>query len=92
MKNKIGITGWLYSRQILHNKTLTLLDSPSVYASHGIKTVELCPPFLTVKSPNISMSCVGLWKAKIFPSEISQLIWETWLVLILRFDELILRA
>ena len=59
MKNKIGITGWLYSRQILHNKTLTLLDSPSVYASPGIKTVELCPPFLTVKSPNISMSCVG---------------------------------
>jgi len=45
MQNEIGIAGWLYSRQILHDKTLTLLDFPSVCASHGIKTVELCSPF-----------------------------------------------
>jgi len=67
MQNEIGIAGWLYSRQILHDKTLTLLDFPSVCASHGIKTVELSVvPFLTAKRHNTSMSCVELWKSKSF--------------------------
>ncbi|MBB16319.1 hypothetical protein CMK22_13685 [Candidatus Poribacteria bacterium] len=45
MQNEIGIAGWLYSHQILHEKTLTLLEFPATCASHGIKTVELCSAF-----------------------------------------------
>ena len=45
MHNEIGIAGWLYSHQILHEKTLTLLEFPAICASHDIKTVELCSAF-----------------------------------------------
>ena len=45
MQNEIGIAGWLYSSQILHEKTLTLLELPATCASHNIKTVELCSAF-----------------------------------------------
>lgn len=45
MHNEIGIAGWLYSHQILHKKTLTLLEFPAICASHDIKTVELCSAF-----------------------------------------------
>ena len=45
MQNEIGIAGWLYSHQILHEKTLTLLEFPATCASHDIKTVELCSAF-----------------------------------------------
>ncbi|SVE59013.1 uncharacterized protein METZ01_LOCUS511867, partial [marine metagenome] len=38
MQNEIGIAGWLYSHQILHEKTLTLLEFPATCASHDIKT------------------------------------------------------
>ncbi len=92
MQNEIGIAGWLYSRQILHDKTLTLLDFPSVCASHGIKTVEFCSAFFdSQKAQYLNELRIAL-EVQVFPYEILQLIWGTWLAQILRFDELILRA
>ena len=45
MNLEIGIAGWVLSGEILREKTLTLLEFPSVCASYGVKTVELCSAF-----------------------------------------------
>ena len=42
MQNEIGIAGWLYSRQILQDQPLTLLELPAKCVSHGVKVVGLC--------------------------------------------------
>ena len=45
MQNEIGIAGWLFSAEILREKTLTQLELPGIFASLGVKTVELCSAF-----------------------------------------------
>lgn len=45
MDNKIGIAGWLYSKEILREKSMTLLEMPAVCAAQGVEVVELCSRF-----------------------------------------------
>ena len=45
MDSEIGIAGWLFSREILRDKSMTLLDMPSTCTSYGVKVVELCSKF-----------------------------------------------
>ena len=45
MNLELGIAGWILSKEILRDKTLTLLEFPEVCASYGVKTVELCSTF-----------------------------------------------
>lgn len=45
MDLELGIAGWILNREILHDRTLTLLEYPAVCASYGVKTVELCSAF-----------------------------------------------
>ena len=45
MDNKIGIAGWLYSQEILRDKSMTLLEMPRVCAAQGVGVVELCSRF-----------------------------------------------
>lgn len=51
MQNEIGIAGWLYSAEILREKTLTQLELPAIFAAHGVKTVELCSAFFESQHP-----------------------------------------
>jgi len=45
MNLDLGIAGWILSKEILHDETLTLLEFPEVCASYGVTTVELCSRF-----------------------------------------------
>lgn len=45
MNNEIGIAGWLYSQEILKDKTLTQLELPALCAAQGVSVVELCSKF-----------------------------------------------
>ena len=45
MECELGIAGWVFSGEILREKSLTLLAFPAACASQGVKTVELCSRF-----------------------------------------------
>ena len=60
MQNEIGIAGWLYSAEILREKTLTQLELPAIFAAHGVKTVELCSAFFESQHTNYLNDLRGL--------------------------------
>lgn len=43
--NDFGIAGYLYHRQILHDKTMTLLELPAATKATGTEILELCSVF-----------------------------------------------
>ncbi len=45
MNLELGIAGWILSKEIIQDETLTLLEFPGVCASYGVSTVELCSRF-----------------------------------------------
>jgi sugar phosphate isomerase/epimerase len=66
MDNKIGIAGWLYSQEILRDKSMTLLEMPKACAAHGVEVVELCSRFFESQETDYlndvrrSLECSGL--------------------------------
>ena len=47
---EFGIAGWHYSRPILHDKSMTLLDLPGVVRGLGLDLLELCSAFFENQS------------------------------------------
>jgi sugar phosphate isomerase/epimerase len=45
--NEFGIASWLYNRQILHDKTMTMLELPAATKAAGASVLELCSVFFT---------------------------------------------
>ena len=45
MNCEVGIAGWLYSQEIMRDKSMTLLQMPAACAAHGVAVVELCSSF-----------------------------------------------
>jgi sugar phosphate isomerase/epimerase len=48
--NEFGVAGWLYSRPILHEKTLTLVELPGAVRALGLDILELCSAFFENQS------------------------------------------
>jgi len=43
--SEFGIASWLFNRQILHDKTMTMLDLPAATKAAGLSVLELCSVF-----------------------------------------------
>jgi sugar phosphate isomerase/epimerase len=48
--NEFGVAGWLFSRPILRDKTMTLLELPGVVRDLDLDLLELCSAFFTSQS------------------------------------------
>jgi sugar phosphate isomerase/epimerase len=48
--NEFGVAGWLYSRPILRDKSMTMLELPGVVRGLGFDILELCSAFFESQS------------------------------------------